>query len=104
MSADSGLKSGLPPKAIPYPFDTRPSIASFIGDVMVTGVEESEGEEGVRMYVGPRYNWMFVRVTDPDQISHLQSRWGCGQHVLASHATVQALGPVFCDEAGKASV
>lgn len=86
-----------------YPFDTRPTIMSFMGDVMVTGVEEVEGEEGVRMYVGPRYNWMYVRVTDPEHVAHLQGRWGCGQHLLATHAEVQALGPVLTDEAGKAA-
>lgn len=96
-------ESALQVREIPYPFDTRPTIASFIGDVMVTGVEEVEGEEGVRMYVGPRYNWMFVRVTEPEHVAKLQSRWGCGQHVVTSHAIVQALGPVLVDEAGKAS-
>lgn len=88
---------------IPYPFDTRPTIASFLGDVMVTGVEEVEGEDGVRMYVGPRYNWMFVRITEPEHAAHLRSRWAGRGHLFASHAQVQAFGPVLVDEAGKAS-
>lgn len=83
---------------IPYPFDTRPSLMSFLGDVIVTGVEEVDGEEGVRMYVGPRYNCMFVRVTDHAHVAHLQSRWSSGGHLLASHAEVRAFGPVLQEE------
>lgn len=71
----------------------------FFGQVLVTGVEEDESGM-LRVYVGPRFNWVYVLIENEDDKESIRRAWGSHTHVLINKPEPDQL---FVDEEGKAA-
>jgi hypothetical protein len=61
------------------------SFLGLAGDACwITGVEEQDDGVWLKVYIGPRYNGIYVCVDDPESMDDIRRAWSQGGHVLAA--------------------
>lgn len=67
--------------------------------VLISGVEDDPEPGLLRVYVGPRYDWTYVLVRDPEQQRKVRSAFASSMHLTMPKPD----GPIYVDEDGKAA-
>ena len=61
----------------------------LLGDVLITGLGDCE--DGLMVYIGPRYKGWYVLVTDAIDIKEVKREWSYGQHTFMKRPPTEAI-------------